>query len=163
LVGVPGALGQYGEATHLGHDPGAVAHWAVTTGSLLQFSLGLAVVPGALFGFGLLGRTPLGVLSIACTAPFLGQASFTAPCVAPRPLEACVFFVPPLVFLAFFAYVERGAPWRRASTLFTNAGAVALSLVSFPGLTGTAGFFFDSFTLTGFARVSYYLGLTNAS
>src|SRR5262249_12914291 len=65
LVGVPGALGQYGEATHLGHDPGAVAHWAVTTGSLLQFSLGLAVVPGALFGFGLLGRTPLGVISIA--------------------------------------------------------------------------------------------------
>src|SRR5262249_37887287 len=66
-------------------------------------------------------------------------------------------------FLAFFAYVERGAPWRRAYTLFTIAGAVALSLVSFPGLTGTAGFFFDSFTLTGFARVSYYLGLTNAS
>src|SRR5215831_10494692 len=163
LVGVPGALGQYGKATHLGHDPGAVAHWAVTTGSLLPFSLGLAVVPGALFGFGLLGRTPLGVISIACTALFLGQASLIAAGEAHRPLERYVFYVTPLVFLAFFAYVERGAPWRRAYTLFTIAGAVALSLVSFPGLTGTAGFFFDSFTLTGFARASYYLGLTNAS
>src|SRR6266545_1490984 len=34
LVGIPGALGQYGEATHLGHAPAAVAHWALTTGFL---------------------------------------------------------------------------------------------------------------------------------
>ncbi|HSC73554.1 MAG TPA: hypothetical protein VLB89_05260 [Gaiellaceae bacterium] len=163
LVGVPGALGQYGEATHIGHDPGAVAHWALTTGSLLPYSLGLAIVPGALFGFGVLWRKPIGVVSIACTALFLGQATLIAAGEAHRPLERYVFYVTPLVFLAFFAYVERGAPWRRAYTLFTIAGAVALSLVSFPGLTGTAGFFFDSFTLTGFARASYYLGLTNAS
>jgi hypothetical protein len=163
LVGLPGALGQYGEATHIGHDPGAVAHWALTTGALLPFSLGLAVVPGALFGFALLRRTPLGVVSIACTALFLGQAALIAAGEAHRPLERYVFYVTPLVFVAFFAYVERGAPWRRAYTLFTIAGAVGLSLVSFPGLTGTAGFFFDSFTLTGFARASFYLGLTNAS
>jgi hypothetical protein len=163
LVGVPGALGQYGEATHIGHDPGAIAHWALTTGSLMPFSLGLAIVPGALFGFTLLRRTPLGVISIACTVLFLGQAALIAAGEAHRPLERYVFYVTPLVFLAFFAYVERGAPWRRAYTLFTIVGAVMLSLVSFPGLTGTAGFFFDSFTLTGFARASFYLGLTNAS
>jgi len=163
LLGVPGALGQYGEATHIGHDPGAVAHWALTTGSLLPFSLGLAVVPGALFGFAVLRRTPLGVISIACTALFLGQAALIAAGEAHRPLERYVFYVTPLVFLAFFAYVERGAPWRRAYAWFTVAGAIALSLVSFPGLTGTAGFFFDSYTLTGFARASFYLGLTNAS
>jgi hypothetical protein len=163
LLGVPGALGQYGEATQIGHDPGAVAHWALTTGSLLPFSLGLAVVPGALFGLAVLRRTPVGVISIACTALFLGQAALIAAGEAHRPLERYVFYVTPLAFLAFFAYLERGAPWRRAYVLFTIAGAVALSLVSFPGLTGTAGFFFDSFTLTGFARVSFYLGLTNAS
>ena len=163
LVGIPGALGQYGEATHIGHDPGAIAHWALTTGSLLPFSLGLAVVPGALFGLAVLRRTPIGVISIACTVLFLGQAALIAAGEAHRPLERYVFYLTPLVFLAFFAYVERGAPWRRAYVLFTLAGAVALSLVSFPGLTGTAGFFFDSFTLTGFARASFYLGLTNAS
>jgi hypothetical protein len=163
LVGVPGALGQYGEATHIGHDPGAVAHWALTTGSLLPFSLGLAIVPGALFGFAVLWRKPIGIVSIACTVLFIGQAALIAAGEAHRPLERYVFYVTPLAFLAFFAYVERGAPWRRAYSLFTIAGAVALSLVSFPALTGTAGFFFDSFTLTGFARASYYLGLTNGS
>jgi hypothetical protein len=163
LVGLPGALGQYGEATHIGHDPGALAHWTLTTGSLVPFSLGLAIVPGALFGFAVLARKPIGVISIACTALFVGQAALISAGEAHRPLERYVFYVTPLVFIAFFAYVERGAPWRRAYTLFTIAGAVALSLVSFPGLTGTAGFFFDSFTLTGFARASFYLGLTNAS
>src|SRR5437588_9892566 len=48
LIGIPGALGQYGEATHIGHAPGAVAHWALTTGYLLPFSLGPAIVPGAI-------------------------------------------------------------------------------------------------------------------
>ena len=163
LVGVPGALGQYGEATHIGHDPGAIAHWVLTTGSIFPFSLGLAVVPGALFGLALLRRTPLGVISIACTVLFFGQAALISAGEAHRPLERYVFYLTPLVFLAFFAYVERGAPWRRAYALLTIVGAVALSLVSFPGLTGTAGFFFDSFTLTGFARASFYLGLTNAS
>jgi hypothetical protein len=163
LVGIPGALGQYGEATHIGHDPGAIAHWALTTGSLLPFSLGLAVVPGALFGLAMLRRTPIGVISVACTVLFLGQAALIAAGEAHRPLERYVFYVTPLVFLAFFAYIERGAPWRRAYVLFTIAGAVALSLVSFPGLTGTAGFFFDALTLTGFARASFYLGLPNAS
>jgi hypothetical protein len=103
------------------------------------------------------------VISIACTVLFLGQAALISAGEAHRPLERYVFYVTPLVFLAFFAYVERGAPWRRAYVLFTIVGAIALSLVSFPGLTGTAGFFFDSFTLTGFARASFYLGLTNAS
>ena len=163
LVGVPGALGQYGEATHIGHSPGALAHWTLTIGSLLPFALGLAVVPGALFGFWALRRKPIGVVSMACTVLFLGQAALIAAGEAHRPLERYTFYVTPLVFLAFFAYVERGAPWRRGYTLFTIAGAIGLSLVSFPGLTGTAGFFFDSFTLTGFARASFYLGLTNAS
>ncbi|HEY3189649.1 MAG TPA: hypothetical protein VGJ70_19325 [Solirubrobacteraceae bacterium] len=163
LVGIPGALGQYGEATHIGHAPGAVAHWALTTGSLLPFSLGLAVVPGALLGLAVLRRTPIGVISIACTVLFLGQAALIAAGEAHRPLERYVFYVTPLVFLAFFAYVERGAPWQLAYVLTTCIGAVALSLVSFPGLTGTAAFFFDSFTLTGFARASFYLGLPNAS
>jgi hypothetical protein len=163
LVGIPGALGQYGEATHIGHAPGAVAHWALTTGSLLPFSLGLAIVPGAIFGLALMWRKPVGVMTITCTALFLGQAALIAAGEAHRPLERYVFYVTPLVFLAFFAYVERGAPGQLAYILATCIGAVALSFVSLPGLTGTAAFFFDSFTLTGFARASYLVGLTNAS
>ncbi len=170
LLGIPGALGQYGEATHLGHAPGAVAHWALTTGYLLPFSLGLAIVPGALFGLWLMFARPRGrfergvaVLTVVSTVLFLGQAALVAAGEAHRPLERYVFYVTPLIFLAFFAYIERGAPRRLAYTLATCVGAVALSLVSFPGLTGTAAFFFDAFTLSGFARVAYLIGLDNAS
>jgi hypothetical protein len=163
LLFVPGALGQYGEATHIGHAPGAVAHWALTTGYLLPFSLGLAIVPGAILGLLLLWRHPLGVVTIACTALFLAQAAVIAAGEADRPLERYVFYVTPLLFVAFFAYVERGAPWKLPYVLLTTVGAVGLSLISFPGLTGTAAFFFDSVTLTGFARVAYYAGIANAS
>jgi hypothetical protein len=163
LVGIPGALGQYGEATHLGHAPGAVAHWALTTGYLMPFAVGLAIVPGAIFGLMLTWRQPLGVVTIACTTLFLGQAALIAAGEAHRPLERYTFYVAPLLFIAFFRYVERGAPRRLAYLLFSCVGAVALSLVSFPGLTGTAAFFFDAFTLSAFARVASELGLDNAS
>jgi hypothetical protein len=163
LVGIPGALGQYGEATHIGHTPGAVAHWALTTGSLLPFLLGLAIVPGAIFGLLLTWRRPLGVVTIVCTSLFLGQAALIAAGEAHRPLERYLFYITPLVFLAFFSYAERGAPGRLAYWLVTAVGAVALSLVSFPSLTGTGGFFFDAPTLSGFARAASVIGLDNAS
>jgi hypothetical protein len=163
LVAVPGALGQYGGAAHESHAPGAVAHWALTTVALLPFALGLAVVPGALLGLALTWRKPVGALTIATTLLFLGQAAVISAGEAHRPLERYLFYVTPLVFIAFFTYVERGAPHRLTYTLVTCVGAVALSLFSFPGLTGTAAFFFDSVTLSGFARAAYALGLTNAS
>jgi hypothetical protein len=170
LLGIPGALGQYGEATQLGHAPGAVAHWALTSGYLLPFSLGLVIVPAAFFGLQLMlahPRSPFeratAVLTVATTLLFLGQAALIAAGEADRPLERYLFYVTPLVFLAFFAYFEHGAPGRLPYVLATCVGAVALSLVSLPGLTGTAAFFFDSVTLSGFARVAYLIGLTSAS
>jgi hypothetical protein len=170
LVGVPGALGQYGEATQLGYAPGAVAHWALTTGYLLPFSVGLAIVPGALFGLQFMvarARKPVehaaGVLTIACLVLFLAQAALIAAGEAERPLERYLFYVTPLVFLAFFAYAERGAPGRLQYVLATCGGALALSLVTLPGLTGTAAYFFDSVTLSAFARAAHLTGLTDAS
>src|SRR6266508_2263678 len=119
LVGIPGALGQYGEATHLGHAPAAVAHWALTTGFLFTFSLGLAIVPGALFGLQLMLVRPrlpieraLAVLTVACTALFIGQAALIGAGEAHRPLERYLFYVTPLLFLTSFAYAERGPPFR---------------------------------------------------
>jgi hypothetical protein len=170
LVGLPGALGQYGRPTQLGHAPGAIAHWALANGVLLPFALGLAVVPGAVFGLGLMLARPrapmeraLAVLTVVCTTLFLGQASLIAAGEAHRPLERYLFYVTPLFFLAFFAYAERGAPRRFLYAGLGCVGALLLSRVSLPGMTGTAGFFFDAPTLTGFARAAYYLGLPNAS
>ena len=170
LVGLPGALGQYGQPTQLGHAPGAIAHWALANGVLLPFALGLAVVPGAVFGLGLMLAHPrapmeraIAVLTVVCTTLFLGQASLIGAGEAHRPLERYLFYVTPLFFLAFFAYAERGAPRRFLYAGLGCVGALLLSRVSLPGMTGTAGFFFDAPTLTGFARAAYYLGLPNAS
>jgi hypothetical protein len=169
-LGVPGALGQYGEATHLGFSLGSVAHWALTNTSLLPYSLGLTVVVGAVFGVGWMlvrPRTPIeravAALTIACTVFFIGQTALIASGEAARPLERYLFYITPLAFLAFFAYAERGAPKRRAYMAATCFGALALSQVSLPGLTGTAAFFFDSVTLSGFARAAFREGLPKAS
>ena len=170
LLGVPGALGQYGEARHLGFSAGGVAHWAVVNGYLLMYSIGLIVVVGALFGLGfMLGRPrtqferAVAALTLISTVLFIGQAAMIGGGEASRPLERYLFYVTPLLFLAFFAYAERGAPWRRELVAVTCLGALALSQVSFPGLTGTGAFFFDSVTLSAFARAAFSKGLPEAS
>src|ERR1700704_1909441 len=81
LVGLPGVLGQYGQAnTQVGHAPGPIAHWALTNGILLAYGLGLAVVPGAVFGLALMLARPrapmeraVAVLTVVCTTFFIGQ------------------------------------------------------------------------------------------
>src|SRR2546421_698877 len=163
LVAVPGALGQYGGAAHESHHPAAVAHWALTTGYLLPFALGLAVVPGALFGLALTWQQPVGAITIVCSALFLGQAALISAGEAHRPLERYLFYVTPLVFLAFFLYIERGAPRRVLHLGLAGGIALLLSQVSLPGLTGTAAFFFDSVTESAYAHEAYRLGLGNAS
>src|SRR5439155_13140003 len=170
LLLVPRALGRYGDATEYRYGVGAVAHWALTNASLLPFSLGLAVVPGALLGIGYALLRPrsraersLATVTVVATAMFLGQAALISAGEAHRPLERYLFYVTPLVFLAFFLYVERGAPRRVLHLGVAGVVAILLSQVSLPGLTGTAAFLFDSVTESAYAREAYRLGLPNAS
>jgi hypothetical protein len=165
LVGLPGLLGQYGPS-HFGHaSPASIAHWTLDSVALLPFALGLAIVPGAIFGFSLMLARPrttaeraLAVVSISSTGLFLGQTALVSATEAHRPLERYLFYVTPLFFAAFFRYAERGAPRRFLYAAAGCVGALLLSRLSLPGMTGTAGFFFDSPTLTAFARAAYRLG-----
>lgn len=167
---VPGALGTYGNAGSYTYGGGAVAHWAVTNVSLLPYSLGLAVVPGALVGLTHAAVRPrraaeraFAVVTAMVVALFVGQAALISAGEAHRPLERYLFYVTPLVFLAFFHYVERGAPRRLAYVCVAAVVAVALSQVSLAGMTGTAGFFFDSATESAYARAAFRLGISDAS
>src|SRR5439155_1287747 len=98
LIGLPGLLGQYGPS-NFGHaSPAGIAHWALLNGALLPFGLGLAVIPGAIFGLGLMlarPRTPLeraiAVLTIVATTLFLGQTALISASEAHRPLERYLF------------------------------------------------------------------------
>jgi hypothetical protein len=170
LVLVPNALGSYGEAAQYSSGAGALAHWAVTNASLLPFSLGLAVVPGALLGLGialLRPRSPreraFAATAVALCALFVAQAAFVSAGEAHRPLERYLFYLTPLAFTAFFLYVERGAPRRVIHLGVAGCLAVGLSQVSLAGLTGTAAFFFDSVTESTYAREAARLGLGDAS
>jgi hypothetical protein len=167
---IPGSLGSYGAAGEYRYAPGAVGHWLLTDVSLLPFSLGLAVVPGALLGAGFAlfrARSQLerSVALVAATTAtlFLLEAALVSAGEAHRPLERYLFYVTPLVFLSFFAYVERGAPRRIVHLAVAGVVALLLSQVSLAGLTGTAGFFFDSVTESAFARAVYVFGLSPAS
>ena len=170
LIGLPGLLGQYGPS-NFGHaTPAGIAHWALMNGALLPFALGLAIVPGAIFGLGLMLARPrspveraLAVLTVVSTTLFLGQTALISATEAHRPLERYLFYVTPLFFLAFFRFAERGAPRRFLYAGVGCIGALLLSRLSLPGMTGTAGFFFDAPTLTGFARAAYHFGLPDAS
>jgi hypothetical protein len=171
LIGLPGLLGQYGPS-NFGHaGPSGIVHWALMNATLVPFALGLAVVPGAIFGLGLMLARPrspveraLSVLTVVATTLFLGQTALISATEAQRPLERYLFYVTPLFFLAFFRYAERGAPRRFLYAGAGCIGALLLSRLSLPGMTGTAGFFFDAPTLTAFARAAYRLGgLPNAA
>ncbi len=167
---LPQLLGSYGGAGRYRYPSGAVLHWLVTNASLLPFSLGLAVVPGALLGigFGLLRpwshfERAVAAMTASTTALFLAEAALVSAGEAHRVLERYLFYVTPLVFLSFFAYVERGTPRRIVHFGIAGVLALLLSQVSLAGLTGTAGFFFDSVTESAFARAAYRFGLSPAS
>ena len=167
---VPGSAGSYGAAGGYHYVSAGVFHWALRNVSLLPYSLGLAIVPAALLGLGyglLRPRLPaeraFAVVAVTTTALFVAQAALLSANEAHRPLERYLFYVTPLVFTAFFAYVERGAPRRNVYFAVAALVALPLSQVSLSGMTGTAGFFFDSVTESAYARAAYELGLANAS
>jgi len=149
---------------------GPLAHWVLVNGTLFPYALGLAVVPGAILGLGYMIVKPrnkfdraTATLTVGCLVLFIGQAALVSTAEAHRPLERYLFYCTPLVFLAFFSYVERGAPRRFMYVALGLVGALALSRFQLTGLTGTTAYFFDGITLTGFARVAFLMGLTNAA
>src|SRR2546429_302406 len=92
LLLIPRALGRYGDATQYRYGVGAVAHWALTNAALLPFSLGLAVVPGALLGLGYAfvrarsaAERALAVVTVVITVLFLAQAALISAGEAHRP------------------------------------------------------------------------------
>lgn len=134
-------LGYYSE---LFKSVPGVAALSRTTGEnmlVLAYAAGWTIVPGALLGLALGILRPLdrrelafAALTVAFGAGVLAQAALYAPSIH----ERYVFYVIPLLALAFATYAQRGWPYRlyhalAAAAVLTAAMLVPLTNLSFRG------------------------------
>ncbi|MFN2628130.1 MAG: hypothetical protein ABR569_05785 [Gaiellaceae bacterium] len=159
------ALGQYNGFLHLQFGVPAVLHWIALLLLLLPFSCGLAVLPGALLG--LAGR-PRNRAEAAFTtfvltvgSVMLVQAAMISAADAQRAMTRYVFYLAPLLVIAFFLYVERGAPRRPIYLALTAGGGLLAVRIPFSSLTPAGYFDGDTPTSTVFATIEGRLGVAH--
>jgi hypothetical protein len=169
LAAGPSVLGIYAGVTELLADPAGIARWAALTGILLPFAAGVVVVPGALLGLGGLLASPrsraeraFARLTVGLGIAFLALAGLVAAGDSGRPLERYAIYLAPLALVAFFAYVERGAPRRRLYAGLALALGLAAWLVPFPTLADFR-FSFDSPVLSAYGTLAHAVGNANAA
>jgi hypothetical protein len=148
------ALGFYEGARTLDYPLLETLRWTGWTAALLPFAAGVLVAPGALLGIGYALRRPRGaaehafaVLTILLLVLMPLQAGLIASGESHQPFERYVFYLLPLVFLAFFAFAERGVAGRRLYVSVSLALAGLALAVPFASLA-LAPFSFDSPTLS---------------
>jgi hypothetical protein len=174
LVTVPllaggAVLGTYAGATMLDYDPRTVAGWTGFAAALLPFAAGWLVVPGALLGLAVLAARPRGraeagfaALALSSVVLVLFEVGMIAAGEAGRAIERYDIYLIPLAAIAFFAYVERGAPWLCLYVGLALAGSATAWLMPFPGRAGTS-FAFDSPTFSSYAQLAAWFGNANAA
>jgi hypothetical protein len=158
LVGFSG-LGFYAGAGEIEYPLGETLRWSGWTAALLPFAAGLLVVPSALFGLGLGVLRPRGgaerafaALTVLLLVLMPLQAGLIASGEAHKPFERYTFYLLPLVFVAFFAFVQRDdAPRRPYTAAALAVGGLALA-VPFASLA-LDPFSFDSPTLSAVAAL----------
>jgi hypothetical protein len=108
------SLGFYEGARTLDYPLVETLRWTGWTAALLPFAAGMLVAPGALLGLAFALRRPRSAAERAFAAmtgllftlmPL--QAGLIAAGEAHKPFERYVFYLVPLLFLAFFAFAER--------------------------------------------------------
>jgi hypothetical protein len=162
-------VGTYLGAALLDYTPLHVLDWSAFTAALLPFAAGWLVVPGAIFGlFGLVARprgraeAAFGVIACLLTAAVLLEIGLIAAGEAERALERYAIYVVPLLFVAFFAYVERGAAHRRAYAGLALVLGLTAWLMPFPARAGDV-FSFDAPTFSVYAQLASWWGHANAA
>jgi hypothetical protein len=168
-VGGGTLLGIYGGARELEYPALETLRWSGWTAALLPFAAGLVVVPGAVLGLGYaMARPPrraeaaFGVMASILLVALPLQAGLIAAGESQRPMERYAFYAVPLLFAAFFLYLERGAPRRRVyAATALGLGGLALA-VPFSTLA-LDPFAFDSPTLSAVAAAGRELSTGDAA
>lgn len=161
-------LGPYAGLGLVAHSPTDVLEWIGVVVMLMPFGAGWLVVPGAAVGLATLlangrrGERRIALLLLTISAATLVEVGVVNAVVDGRALERYVIYLVPFAFVLFLAYVERGAPWRRAYTALALALGLAAWLVPFPALADIA-FTFTSPTLSTYSALALWLGHANAA
>jgi len=162
-------LGTYRGAAFLHYDIASVLSWSGLTAALLPFAAGWLVVPGAILGLVLLAQRPrsrgdagFAALAVACITLVLLEIGLVGAGEAGRALERYAIYLVPLVAIAFFAYAELGAAWRRTYVALALGGAATAWLMPFPARVGSE-FTFDTLTFSVYGELTHWLGNANAA
>lgn len=166
-------LGPYVGAAVLDYEAGALLKWGGLTALLLPFGVAWFLLPGAALGLAALLARPrsaagsaFAALAVTTGALTLVEITLVAGGQAERPLERYGIYLAPLAIIAFLAYAERGAPWKRAYAAIAVVAGLVVWLVPFPtlapGLKGYS-FSFDSPTLSAYGSVAVWVGHPNAA
>jgi 4-amino-4-deoxy-L-arabinose transferase-like glycosyltransferase len=162
-----GAIGQYNGVLHFGVTLHGVVHWSALVALLLPFSLGLAIVPGSLLGLFARPRNraeaAFAVVALVTMLGMLAQAGYIAAGEAQRPMERYAFYAAPLLAVAFFLYVERGAQRRLLYSALALGGGLAVARMPFGELAPPGSLYFDAPTATSFASLAGRFGSPNAT
>ena len=168
LAAGAGALGFYEGARNLDYPLGETLRWTTWTAALLPFGVGLLVVPGAVLGLvhavrdRRAGERAFGVVTTLLLVLMPLQAGLIASGESHKPFERYVFYLAPLLFLAFFTFAER----RVAAERWQIAGAVGLAglalVIPFASLA-LYPFSFDSPTLSAVGTVGRWTSQGDAA
>jgi hypothetical protein len=162
-----GALGQYEGLVHWHLAPHALLHWTLLVAMCMPFALGLALIPGAVLGLADRPRNraegAFVVVTVVTLLGTLAQAGIWGANEAHRPMERYVFYVAPLVAVAFFLYADRGAPRRLLYVALAAGGGLAVSRFPFGDLVPRGSLYFDGTTATGFSYLAAKLGPPDAT
>jgi hypothetical protein len=147
LIAGASVLGFYEGARTLDYPLGETLRWTAWTAALLPFGAGLLVVPGAVLGLAYAvsrehraAQRAFGVVTALLLTLMPLQAGLIAAGESHKPFERYVFYLVPLVFIAFFAFAERSVSGRRL-----YAG-IALGLAGFALLVPFASLALDPFS-----------------
>jgi hypothetical protein len=167
VVAGASSLGFYEGATMLDYPLLETARWTGWTAALLPFAAGILVVPGALVGLALAALRPqraeeraFAVLAGLLIVLMPLQAGLIASGEAHKPFERYVFYVLPLLFVAFCAFAGRGSRTLHAAAALPLAG---LALIFPFGSLALTPFSYDSPTLSAVETIGRWTSQGDAA
>ena len=162
-------LGYYSGVADLGVHPLSIGHWFGTDALLLAYTAGFALVPGAVAGLAFAlahprvkEHTAYAALTVGVLLALLAETTLYATNGSPRFQERYLMILVPLVFPAFWIWIQRGRPWAKAVALLAVVLIALAARVPLSGYTISDAKQDSPFLLAAF-RLERAIGIADGS